>query len=541
VKRWIAAAATCTVVTSAPAEERWEFLFDGSLAGSEAVGAVAAGFSATGGFVFQGAKIATAYRIAFDAPGAPVSYAFDLSAAGTKVEVTSSAAPGSLTLTVSRGGAVAGSKAFPLSSSTVILDNNAFGQYRQLARLLSPGGPSHVEVQMLVPQVLSLIALEAMRQPGTWWWTDGGRPRAAVQWELSSPAPLLIRVWQDIATGRILQAELPQAKTVVRLVGVALTADAVIPTARPSSLSAPVDEKSLAVVSGRFRMGATLTRARGAAGRLPGVLLVSGSGPMDRDGEIGGVRVYRDLAVGLSAKGFAVLRFDKRTYAYRGDAAALDADHMGLREEYLDDTVAALRLLGADPWVDPSRLSLAGHSLGAWVLPLVVEVLGPDAGMVRRLVLIAPPGGDMAATLLRQLRFRSSLNPGEPTLAQVIADAEAAFAAFRSTGRMSGPVLGGSASYWQDVLAADPIGTAARLPQDMLVLRGEKDFQADASDLAAWQRGLAGRKNVAFTMLASLNHLLVDVPEGPSTGVEYCREGWVSPAAVEAVAAGLVR
>ncbi len=52
---------------------------------------------------------------------------------------------------------------------------------------------------------------------------------------------------------------------------------------------------------------------------------------------------------------------------------------------------------------------------------------------------------------------------------------------------------------------------------------------------------LAGRQNVSFVTLANLNHLLVDVPEGPSTGVEYYREGWVSPSAIEAVATGLSR
>jgi len=541
MRRWIAVAATCVVVGSAPAEGRWEFLLGGSLAGSEAVEASADGFSGTGSLVFQGAKIATTYGIAFDASGAPVSYAFDLSAAGAKIEVTSSVAPESLTLTVSRAGVVAGSKAFPRTPSLVILDNNAFGQYRQLSRLLAPEGPSRIGVQMLVPQVLTLIPLEAVRQPGTWRWTEAGRSGAAVQWELSSPAPLLIRVWQDLATGRILQAELPPAKTVVRLAGASLVAEPGAAASPPAYLATPVDRKDVTIVSGAFRLGATVTRPKGAAGRLPGVLLVGGSGPMDRDGEVGSTRVYRDLAIGLAAKGFAVLRFDKRTYAYRGDIARLDADHMGLREEYLDDTVTALRLLAADPWVDPSRVSLAGHSLGAWVLPLVVEALGPEADMVRRLVLISPPGSDMAATLLRQLRFRQSLNSGEPALARAIADAEAAFAAFRSTGRMPGPVLGGSASYWQDVLAADPIGAAARIRQGMLVLRGEKDFQADASDLSAWQRGLAGRKNAAFATLAGLNHLLVPVPEGPSTGVEYYREGWVSPSAVEAVASGLAR
>jgi hypothetical protein len=251
--------------------------------------------------------------------------------------------------------------------------------------------------------------------------------------------------------------------------------------------------------------------------------------------------MYRDLAVGLAAKGFVVLRFDKRTFAYRNDIAALDADRMGLREEYIDDTVAAVKLLAADAWVDASRVSLVGHSLGAWVLPLVVEALGPDAAMVQRLVLVAPPGGDMGATLLRQLRFRLSLNPGEMSLPKIIAEVEAAFTTLRSTGRMPGPVLGVGASYWEDVLRSDPIGAAARLAQGVLVLRGEKDFQADASDLAEWQRRLAGRRDNSFLTLANLNHLLVDVPEGPSTGVEYYREGWVSPSAVEAVAAGLLR
>jgi len=541
MRRWAAVAAACAAIVSAAAEERWEFLLGGEVAGSEIVEETAGGFSGIGSFSFQGARIETAYTLAFEPSGAPASYTLGLTVPGARVGVVSSVASGAMTLTVSQNGAVAGSKAFPLSSSLVILDNSVFGQYRQLARLLSPEGPSPADVQMLVPQALSLIRLEAVRQPGTWRWSEAGRSAAAVLWELSSPAPLLVRAWQDLSTGRILQAELPQAKTAVRLAGVELTAEAAGRAARPDYLAAPVEEKNVTIVSGRFRMGGTLTRAKGASARLPGVLIVGGSGPTDRDGEVGGVRMYRDLAVGLAAKGFAVLRFDKRTYAYRNDVAALDADRMGLREEYLDDTVAAVKLLAADPWVDASRLSLVGHSLGAWVLPLVVEALGPDSAMVHRLVLVAPPGGDMGATLLRQLRFRLSLNPGEPSAANLIADAEAAFAAYHSTGRMPGPLLGGSASYWEDVLRSDPIGAAARRTQGMLLLRGGKDFQADASDLAEWQRRLAGRRNISFLTLANLNHLLVDVPEGPSTGVEYFREGWVSPAAVEAVAAGLAR
>ncbi len=52
---------------------------------------------------------------------------------------------------------------------------------------------------------------------------------------------------------------------------------------------------------------------------------------------------------------------------------------------------------------------------------------------------------------------------------------------------------------------------------------------------------MAGRLNTSFVTLADLNHPLVHVPEGPSTGVEYYREGWVSPAAIETVEAVLSR
>ena len=420
MKRSIALAAVCAAVLSAAgtpagAEERWEFLLGGAVVGSETVEESGPGFSAAGSFTFQGAKIETSYRIEHDASGAPASYALALTVPGAKVAIDSSVTAGSLSLSVAQNGTVVGAKAFPLSPSLVILDNNVFGQYRQLSALLSPEGPALVKVQMLVPQALSQIALEAARRPGTWRWSTAGGSGTAVLWELSSPAPLVLNAWQDLASGRILQVELPQARTVMRLAGLSLAADASAASSRPAYLATPVEERDLTIVSGRFRLGATLTRAKGAAGRLPGVVIVGGSGPTDRNGEVGGTKVYRDLAVGLAAKGFAVLRFDKRTFAYRGDIAALEVDRMGLREEYLDDTTAALRLLAADPWVDASRLSLVGHSLGAWVLPLVVETLGTDAGLAKRLVLIAPPGKDMGATLLRQLRYRlvaQSRRPG---------------------------------------------------------------------------------------------------------------------------------
>ena len=50
--------------------------------------------------------------------------------------------------------------------------------------------------------------------------------------------------------------------------------------------------------------------------RVPAVVLVHGSGPADRDESIGANKPFRDIAEGLSNKGIAVLRYDKRTKVY---------------------------------------------------------------------------------------------------------------------------------------------------------------------------------------------------------------------------------
>jgi hypothetical protein len=61
-----------------------------------------------------------------------------------------------------------------------------------------------------------------------------------------------------------------------------------------------------------WKLPATPTGPNGE-GPFPGAVLVHGSGPHDRDESVGGVGVFRELAEGLSSKGIAVLRYDKRT------------------------------------------------------------------------------------------------------------------------------------------------------------------------------------------------------------------------------------
>ena len=113
---------------------------------------------------------------------------------------------------------------------------------------------------------------------------------------------------------------------------------------------------------------ATLTLPSGD-GPFPAVVLIHGSGPMDRDGTIGPNKPYRDLAWGLAERGVATLRYDKRSFARPEDLLAL-GQNLTVQQEVIDDARLALALLrerdeidarieGMIAWVEASLLNEA--------------------------------------------------------------------------------------------------------------------------------------------------------------------------------------
>ena len=69
----------------------------------------------------------------------------------------------------------------------------------------------------------------------------------------------------------------------------------------------------------------------------------------------------------------------------------------------------------------------------------------------------------------------------------------------------------------------------------MLILQGERDFQATMKDFALWKAGLAARKDVVFHSYPALNHLFV-AGEGKSTEAEYRKPGHVAPEVIDEIA-----
>jgi uncharacterized protein len=113
------------------------------------------------------------------------------------------------------------------------------------------------------------------------------------------------------------------------------------------------------------------------------VVLISGSGPQDRDQQILGHRPFLVLADYLTRQGFAVLRFDDRGIGKSG-GTFLQATSL----DFASDVSAAVRYLQHRPEINSDKIGLIGHSEGGLIAPIVAQ----QQQGVSFIVLLAGPG-----------------------------------------------------------------------------------------------------------------------------------------------------
>lgn len=287
--------------------------------------------------------------------------------------------------------------------------------------------------------------------------------------------------------------------------------------------------------AGGCPLGATLALPRGA-GPFPAVVLVHGSGPQDRDETLGPNKPFRDLAWGLASRGVAVLRYEKRTKACPEKLLA----SVTLKEETVDDAVAAAALLRRTPKVDPRRVFILGHSLGGVAVPRIGSADGEIAGFV----VMAGTARPLEEVILDQLTYLSTLPGGEASKSQ-LEQVRAHVAKVKdpklspSTPASELP-LAIPAPYWLDLRGYDPAQASRALRRPVLVLQGERDYQATMVDFARWKRELAGSSAASFKSYPALNHLFQE-GQGKSTPAEYEKAGHVAEAVVADIAAFVLK
>ena len=292
-------------------------------------------------------------------------------------------------------------------------------------------------------------------------------------------------------------------------------------TSPPYADAAKFRSEAVTVGEDPWKLRGILTIPNGS-GPFPAVVLLAGSGPQDRDETIGPNHVFKDLAEGLSTRGIVVLRYDKRTYAYQ----TLDPQKTTVKEEVIDDGVAAVTLLRTRSEVARDRIFVVGHSLGATIAPEVANKAQPVAGMV----LLAPLGRKLSAVIVQQMRY---LGQGSP---KDLADLE------RQADEISAHKMppaqyffGAPASYYYDLDARDEVALARNLDIPILILHGGRDYQVIDEDIRHWQDGLKGDAKVKVETFPALNHLFI-AGTGKPGPAEYDTPGHVDGAVIGAIA-----
>jgi len=321
-----------------------------------------------------------------------------------------------------------------------------------------------------------------------------------------------------------------------------------VPPAPPAKYEPPAyadpakfEETEVTVGSGEWALPGTLTKPKGD-GPFPGLVLVHGSGPNDRDETLGPNKPFKDLAWGLATRGIAVLRYEKRNKAYQKKILAdpkLEAA-MTVKDETIDDALLAAALLQNTKGIDPKRVFILGHSLGGFLLPRIALAAEPRkiAGFISMAGLTRP----LDDTIIRQMTYLyglagNTLSDEDRKRLQDIKDAVAKVKALTDADKGSTmKLLGAMPAYWLDLRGYDPPETAKSVKKPMLFLQGERDYQVQTVDLENWKKALGSRKDVEFHLYPKLNHLFYE-GEGVLVPLEYMQKhGSVAPYVIDDIA-----
>jgi pimeloyl-ACP methyl ester carboxylesterase len=273
-------------------------------------------------------------------------------------------------------------------------------------------------------------------------------------------------------------------------------------------------EEEASFAGAGHRLVGTLTVPPGE-GPFPAVLLLSGSGPIDRDSNHKKLRfdVSRQLAVALARAGVASYRFDKRGV---GESSG-DWRAAGLSDN-VDDAAAALTLLRERPEVEPDRVFVAGHSEGA-VQAVALAGRGlPIAGLVL-LAGTARRGEEVlrwqarviAPTLPRPVRLLLGLLRVD--LEKRVASNHAKIKGTTADVTRMG-LARVNAKWFREYLAYDPGRDLPTVHVPVLALTGAGDLQVDAADLPLIEQLVPGE--VETHLVPGLTHTLRRQPGAPS-------------------------
>ena len=273
-----------------------------------------------------------------------------------------------------------------------------------------------------------------------------------------------------------------------------------------------IEEKIVVGEGTQYPLRGYLTLPSDVTEPVPAVVFVHGSGSSNMDEKVGKLTPFRDLAHGLAAHGIASLRYDKRTFAHAFKLLRDKSLTVTVKEETIEDAILATELLRKDPRIDPEKVFIIGHSMGAMLAPRIDK----EGGYYRGLILLAGTPRRLEEVLIEQNNEVLAEMKG---LARRLVEKQMKKlnGTFDGLYEMSDEdakkkkLGGGVTLYYFKEMGEPPVESYLKtLKKPILVMQGEKDFQVKAdTDFRLYKELLADHPNASFILYENLNHAFV--------------------------------
>lgn len=143
-----------------------------------------------------------------------------------------------------------------------------------------------------------------------------------------------------------------------------------------------------------IKLSGTITQPKGD-GKFPAVILVTGSGPQDRDETLFGHKPFKVLADYLTQNGIIVLRYDDR-----GVGKSEGSFEKSTIDDFSKDAISAFNFLKEQKNVDVNKIGIIGHSEGGLIANLLAGQGLPNLSFI---VALAAPTVPIRDLMVEQL------------------------------------------------------------------------------------------------------------------------------------------
>lgn len=297
------------------------------------------------------------------------------------------------------------------------------------------------------------------------------------------------------------------------------------------------------------RLAATLTLPQGN-GPFPAVVLITGSGPQDRDESLMGHKPFLVLSDYLTRCGIAVLRADDR-----GIGKSTGVFASATAADFATDAEAGIAYLKTRPEVNKKMIGLVGHSEGGVIAPMVAArnhdvafiVMMAGSGLPGDQIIAAQSGaiteektgshekGEKAEAAELQLLELAKRSQSDPASNKEFRDR---LMAIMPEGSIDQAVRQMQSPWYLYFLNYDPATALRKVTVPVLAINGSKDLQVSSKrNLPAIRKALesAGNTHIDVEELPGLNHLFQTAKTGSVE--EYSQiEETIAPVALEKIA-----